>query len=300
MSILDEFLKYLNVVKGYSHHTLRNYELDLQRFGTFLKGRGSDFLSVTKKDLRAYLSHLHEAGYKRRTILRATASMRSFYKYLTRQEKMSYNPMHEIDSLKAEKPLPKALTQEEVVQFLELPDTSDLLGLRDRALLELLYSSGLRISELTGLSRSDVDLSARLMRVRGKGKKERVVPMTKLASQWLTKYLDAPSRQQDGKRHKAERDHSAIFLNRWGRRLSVRSCDRLFKAYQLQSGLAHRITPHTLRHSIATHWLENGMDLKTIQEILGHESLSTTQIYTKVTLDLKREAYDKAHPLASK
>ncbi|MDN3504560.1 MAG: tyrosine recombinase XerC [Rhabdochlamydiaceae bacterium] len=296
--ILEEFLNVQKVVKNGSVHTIRAYEIDLEQYFQYLKDHKINYKLITRKQLRLFLDLLHQRRLSRRTILRRVATMRSFYKYLVSAEKMSFNPMHEIDNLKLDKPIPKALSQEEINRFLSLPDHSTLLGLRDQAMLELLYSSALRISELTELNRTDIDFSAQLMRVKGKGKKVRVVPVTKMAINWLQKYLNSEERMKGGKLTKGQEDHRAIFLNRWGKRLSVRSCDRQFKIYQKQSGMAHLITPHTLRHSIATHWLENGMDLKTIQEILGHESLSTTQIYTKVSLTVRQKVYNEAHPLA--
>ena len=296
MKILTQFLNYCESIKNASKHTLRAYELDLIKYLNFLEK--IDPLKVERRDLRRYLDFLHKKNYKRRTVLRHIAALRSFYKFLMRQDIIHHNPMDDIDNLKLDKPIPKALTVDEVNHFLELPDVSTHLGLRDRALLELLYSSGLRISELIALDRSDIDFKQRTMRLKGKGKKERLVPMTKTASNWLTQYLNDPIRFEGGKWNKPQKNSSAIFLNRWGSRLSLRSCDRLFRSYQLKSNLAHKITPHTLRHTIATHWLENGMDLVTIQQILGHESLSTTQIYTKVTSRHRREVYDKTHPLS--
>jgi integrase/recombinase XerC len=163
--------------------------------------------------------------------------------------------------------------------------------------MELFYSSGLRISELVGLNKPDFDTVNLTLRVKGKGKKERVIPITKNAAAWINSYLNHPERAMDSDRHQAEKNHDAIFLNKWGERLSVRSVDRNFQFFLKQSGLASKATPHTIRHTIATHWLENGMDLKTIQILLGHSSLSTTTIYTQVSTKLKKVVYDKAHPL---
>lgn len=296
--ILDEFLNVQKVVKQASMHTLRAYAIDLKKFLRFTEERCIDPLHIQRQELRLFLTKLHEARYQKRTILRCIAALRSFYKFCTQEGKIKSNPMHEIDNLKLDKLLPKALTIDEVNQFLELPNTQEFLGLRDRALLELLYSSGLRISELAYLNRGDIDFASRMMRIRGKGKKERLVPMTQTAAEWVKKYLNAKERIRGGRMHQPQRDHSAVFLNRFGKRLSLRSCDRLFESYRKRSLLPHRITPHTLRHTIATHWLERGMDLRTIQAILGHESLSTTQIYTKVSMTRRQEVYTKAHPLA--
>jgi len=192
------------------------------------------------------------------------------------------------------KTIPTPLTPEQIGRFFEQPDTQNYLGFRDRCIMELFYSSGLRISELVGLNRKDIDEANRLVRVRGKGKKERVIPMTQQAVTWVKRYLEHPERRF------VEVDREAIFLNKWGKRLTARSVDRQFEQYLKQSGLAGKITPHTLRHTIATHLLEKGMDLKTIQTLLGHSSLATTTIYTQVSSRLKREVYEKAHPLAQR
>lgn len=208
--------------------------------------------------------------------------------------------MEEIDSPKLEKSLPKALSFAQVERLLSQPDTTSYLGFRDRCIMELLYSSGLRISELAGLNRRDLDAPNQFLRVMGKGKKERLIPITASACKWIGEYLDHPEREEDGKQHLAQVDKEAIFLNKWGKRITVRSLDRNFAKYLVASGLPSSVTPHTIRHTIATHWLENGMDLKTIQVLLGHSSLVTTTIYTKVSGRLKREVYDKAHPSAKK
>jgi integrase/recombinase XerC len=208
--------------------------------------------------------------------------------------------MEEIESPKLGKRIPGILAYDQVERLFSQPDTTDYLGFRDRCIMELLYSSALRISELTGLNREDLDSRNQRLRVRGKGKKERIVPITKTATQWIHDYLNHPERMLDSNRHQAQIDPHAIFLNKWGQRLSVRSIDRHFKDYLRHSGLAATITPHTIRHTIATHWLEKGMDLKTIQTLLGHSSLATTTIYTQVSMGLKRQVYNKAHPLAKK
>ncbi|MEI6243007.1 MAG: tyrosine-type recombinase/integrase, partial [Chlamydiota bacterium] len=172
------------------------------------------------------------------------------------------------------------------------------LGYRDRSTMELFYSSGLRLSELVQLNRQDLDTGRGVLHIRGKGKKGRVVPITKTAMEWIVSYLNHEERLVKTTEHEAEEDTEAIFLNKWGRRLTVRSIDRHFQTYLKQSGLLGKITPHTIRHTIATHWLEKGMDLKTIQLLLGHSSLSTTTIYTHVSPKLKRAVYDKTHPRA--
>ncbi len=280
--MIDQFLKYLEVVKNVSPHTLRAYTSDLTRFAMFVD---IDLAKVTKKEVRSYLATL-----PKKTILRNLSALRSFYKYAIREKQVEQSPLEEIASPKREKKLPVSITYEQVVHLLNQPDLSNYLGFRDRVIMELFYSSGLRLSELTGLNRKDFDRTAMILNIFGKGKKQRQAPITDNAAQWLVKYLSHPERN--------EQDREAIFLNKWGTRLNPRSVDRNFAAYLRQSGLSERITPHTIRHTIATHWLEKGMDLKTIQLLLGHTSLATTTIYTHVSTKLKREVYDKTHPRA--
>ena len=282
---VDQFLSHLNLAKGVSEHTLRAYRLDLVAFFTFAEGE-----EITKRAVRRYLAHLHEQKASSRTILRRLSSLRSFYRYALREKWVEQSPLEEIDSPKKEKRLPISITYSQVQHLFTQPDTSCYLGFRDRAIMELFYSSGLRLSEVAGLNRRDFDAKNLILNIFGKGKKQRQAPITATAADWLVRYLNSPERD--------EKDPQAIFLNRHGKRLSPRSIDRNFAAYLKASGLSERVTPHTIRHTIATHWLENGMDLKTIQMLLGHTSLATTTIYTHVSPKLKREVYDKTHPRA--
>lgn len=293
-TIIQDFIHHLEVVKNASEHTLRNYHLDLKAFEVFAGKK-----EIDKKFIRSYLGHLQMRGVSKRTVLRHLSSIRSLFKYLLKEKKIKENPAADIGSPKLDKPIPKALSYEEVEELFRQPNIDELLGLRDRSIMELFYSSGLRISELASLSRSDFNFRTRSLRVKGKGKKERIVPITQTVAKWIQDYLKDPRRYEEGKPC-AEKNPSAIFLNKWGERLTTRSIDRLFKNYLRKSGLAGNITPHTIRHTIATHWLEKGMDLKTIQMLLGHSSLSTTTIYTRVSTKLKREVYEKAHPRAKK
>jgi integrase/recombinase XerC len=290
----EKFLTYLQAIKNASVHTLRNYGMDLSDFQGFAKT--DDVKSIDKRVIRGYLAHLN-TKHTKRTILRRLSALRSFFKYLLKEGAIPANPLEEIDAPKLEKKIPSPLTREEIDRLFQQPDIKTFLGFRDRSIMELFYSSGLRISELVGLSRSDFDAENLTLRVKGKGKKERVIPITKNSAAWISSYLNHPERALDGDQHFAEKDQSAIFLNKWGERLTVRSVDRNFKAFLKLSGLAAKATPHTIRHTIATHWLENGMDLKTIQVLLGHSSLATTTIYTQVSTKLKKDVYDKAHPL---
>jgi integrase/recombinase XerC len=288
---VSQYLNYLRVVKNSSEHTLRNYGLDLAAFGVFFNKEGFAIKEVDKRAVRAYLASLSAKNATKKTILRRLSSLRSFYKYLVKERHIEQNPLDEIDSPKLDKRIPPSLSYAQVERLFEQPDTTEYLGFRDRCIMELFYSSGLRISELVGLNREDFDERNFRLRVMGKGKKQRVVPITQTAAKWLKDYLNHPDRE--------ELDKAAIFLNKWGKRLTGRSIDRHFERYLLTSGLAAKITPHTIRHTIATHWLEKGMDLKTIQVLLGHSCLATTTVYTQVSTRLKKEVYDKAHPLVS-
>lgn len=297
---VDQFLAYLKLSRAVSEHTLRGYLLDLQGFGVFSQEKGTLLLEdITKRAVRRYLAYLHEKNAGIRTIMRRLSALRSFYKFAVRSKLVTDNPLEEIDSPKPEKKLPVSIEYAQIEHLLNQPDLNSYLGLRDRAMMELMYSSGLRLSELVGLNRKDFDFKGLQINVFGKGKKQRISPITQTAAEWVLKYLNHPERMLDCQEHRAEVDPRPIFLNRWGQRISARSVDRNFAMYLKKSGLSLRITPHTIRHTIATHWLEHGMDLKTIQLLLGHTSLATTTIYTHVSSKLKREVYDKTHPRAN-
>ena len=286
-----QFLSYLRTVKNASKHTVRNYAIDLNALKHFLQKelppekvpekiqfndeyarrdtKHDHLLSLKEIDrscLRQFLNHLAQNNIQKRTIVRRISSLRTFFKFCVRQKLLGKNPAELLESPKLDKRIPLSLTYDQVQRLFEQPDTSSYLGFRDRCIMELFYSSGLRVSELVALNRRDVDQNALLVRLRGKGKKERVIPITKNAATWISSYLEHLERHQV--------DEEAIFLNRIGTRLSTRSVDRKFDKYLTASGLAGKVTPHTIRHTIATHWLENGMDLKTIQLLLGHSSLT--------------------------
>lgn len=289
-----DFLEYLRVIKDASPHTLRNYAIDLTSFEAFMKEKNpeTDFSveGIDRTLIRHFLAKLHQDGKSKKTSARKMSSLRSFFSHLIGKKLITLNPIEDLENPKLEKKIPTTMRYEQVEALFSQPDVSDPLGFRDRTIMELLYSSGLRVSEVAALGREDLDLSNFLIKLKGKGKKERIVPITKSAAKWIQDYLDHPERKQE--------DKKAIFLNRFGTRLTTRSIDRHFDQYLRMSGLSESITPHTIRHTIATHWLENGMDLKTIQVLLGHTSLSTTTIYTQVSPKLKKSVYDKAHPRA--
>ncbi len=319
------FLQYLRAVKNSSEHTIRSYATDINSLKSFMEDHyhgqlpKSDFppkidfqkpylecrhsldnliiiASIDRKTIREFLAHLYNLKQQKRTVARRLCALRTFFTYCCSQKLISSNPTEEIETPKFDKMLPHPLTYEQVVHLFTQPDTSSYLGVRDRTILELFYSSGLRINELASLDRENFDADSLLIKLKGKGKKERIVPITKNAATWILSYLNASERFSPTQGHYPEQDHEAIFLNCLGTRLTTRSIDRSFKQYITASGLAGKATPHTIRHTIATHWLENGMDLKTIQLLLGHSTLATTTIYTHVSSKLKKQTHQKAHP----
>lgn len=297
---IADYIQYLKMVKGASPHTVRNYGIDLAAFRAFLEEKhpALKINVICRKTLREFIAFLNGEQLKKKSILRRISSLRSFFKHAHKSGWVTQNPAEFLETPKAEKKIPCTLSYDQIEKLLALPDTGSYLGLRDRTMMELFYSSGLRVSELVGLDIGNIDRGSLLIKVRGKGKKERIVPITRTALQWIAHYVDAPERYMDTDEHSAVVDEDAVFLNKHGTRISVRSVDRSFVAYLKRSGLAGKVTPHTIRHTIATHWLENGMDLKSIQTLLGHANVTTTTIYTKVSTQLKRKVYNESHPRA--
>lgn len=291
--IIQLFLDYLTGEKNSSAHTVKNYKIDLREFVLFLKEK--NFKNVSYLDIRSFLAHLQSRNYSKSSISRKLACLRSFFKYLAREEKIESNPAAGISTPKREKKLPDFLDPPEVVRLLEAPDKNKWEEKRDKAILETLYSSGLRVSELVGLNQEDVDSFGALVRVRGKGKKERIVPLGQMAIKALQSYL---GHQPAPRLKKISATKVPLYLNRSGGRLTDRSVRRMINKYVRRTGLNKEVSPHMLRHSFATHMLDRGADLRSVQELLGHENLSTTQIYTHVTTQRLKEAYDTAHPRA--
>jgi tyrosine recombinase XerC len=299
--IYDEYIKYyLEAEKGASPYTVRNYRDDLLDFLYFLKKKKIDPLKETEKGmevdrhvLRDYLSHLVDAGVAKASIARKLSAIRSFYRYLVREGILAKNPLEQVSSPKLDKRLPSFLTVEEVERLLSAPDPSTPLGQRDRALLELLYASGLRVSELVGLALEQINLETNEIRVLGKGSKERVVLMGMPAVEALKNYLEQGRNQLLAKKRS-----QALFLNRYGQRLLERDVQRLLNKHAKKAGIGKRVHPHLLRHTFATHLLDGGADLRVVQELLGHARLTSTQIYTHVTKGQARKVYLSAHPLA--
>ena len=286
---IDKFINYLKVERNASDHTIINYTIDLGVFKTFLGDRQIE--TIDHLALRRFLAELRAKNYAKRTIARKLASLRSLFRFLFREGYIKKNPITAISTPKLDRKLPVFLDVVKIERLLQSPSESDEAGVRDRALLETLYSTGIRVSELVGLDIDDVDIISGVVKVLGKGSKERVVPIGEPALNAIRKYLDTRA----GSRVK---DKDAVFLNNHGRRLTDRSVRRVVDKHIRACSMTEKISPHSLRHSFATHLLDRGADLRSVQELLGHANLSTTQIYTHVTMDRLKSVYDKAHPRA--
>jgi integrase/recombinase XerC len=317
--IIHEFLDYLKFEKHFSEHTAKCYNADLGQFCQYLSGEGSHsseswsggnntggsiatqtetkieqlLLSITTDVVRAFMAVLNDKQYSKSTIARKLATLRSFYKFLVKRGHLSTNPVMAVRTPKQEKKLPKFLEYEQVKKLIETPPTDNWLGARDRAIMETLYSTGVRVSELVGLNIDDVDFLSEVLHIRGKGKKERLTPIGSSSLQAIQHYMEFRNKRAQSN---GNFDPKVLFVNKHGRRLSTRSVRRKMDKYLKIAGLDPSISPHTLRHSFATHMLNNGADLRSVQELLGHQSLSTTQIYTHLTTKKLKEVYDNAHP----
>lgn len=295
---IPRFLRYMEVERNASELTIKSYREDLTGLIEFLsQDRPEPSPSeISPLDLRGFVAALHEAGYAKSSIARQLASMRSFFRFAMREGLVESNPAKPLRNPRPERKLPHFLSTEEIGALLEAPPSDQKMGLRDRSILETMYSAGLRVGEVVGVNDDDLDLSEGLVRVRGKGKRERLAPIGSFARRALTRWLkvrqlaaDLPSQQQP-----------PVFVNKFGRRITTRSIARMLEKYLKVAGLDRRTTPHTLRHSFATHLLDRGADIRSVQELLGHKSLVTTQIYTHVSTAGLREAYEKAHPRANR
>lgn len=297
---IDSFLIYMQVEKNCSQRTFDNYQRDLfHGLDFFAAGLGKEDSEVNPGDIshrffRNYLGFLREKGYAKSTIARRLSAWRSFYRYLGREGVVDTDPLIKVRTPKGIKKLPRFLLLKYVTQLIESPDTSTPIGARDRAILEILYGTGIRISELVGLNRADVDIEEGFVRVLGKGSKERIVPMGHFSCESIEKYLTSGWPLLES----AKADEQALFINRYGARLSARGIRKMIDKYSKLAGINKNIYPHMLRHSFATHMLDAGADLRSIQEMLGHVQLSTTQAYTHVTLDRLVNIYKKSHPRA--
>ncbi len=321
--LVSQFLDYLHLEKHFSDYTVKSYGADLIQFGHFLSGQigraaaagGVDgaaapfepAAAISPEELdnrqvscepltvREFLAYLYGQNYTKSTTARKLATLRSFYKFLIRRGIVSANPLSTIRTPKQEKRLPRCLDLEQVQKLLDAPGDGDLLSSRDKAMLEVLYSSGIRVSELVELEMADLDLQEGVLRVRGKGRKDRLTPIGSQAIKAVQRYFELRATEPKCQGPHAQR----VFLNKHGEGLSTRSVRRKLDKYLLSAGLDPGISPHTLRHSFATHLLNNGADLRSVQELLGHQSLSTTQIYTHLSTSRVKEVYDAAHPRAN-
>jgi integrase/recombinase XerC len=294
---ISQFLRYMDVERNASDLTIKSYREDLMDMADFLTDEGSRKLvprDVSPTELRGYVTALHDAGYARTSISRKLASLRSFFRFAQRQQMVESNPAKPLRNPRGTRKLPHFLTAEEILKLLHAPEAASEMGLRDRAILEVIYSAGLRVSELVGMNDRDIDRVEGVVRVRGKGRKERMGALGKHALDALDRYLALRRPAPAGLKE------SPTFRNKFGNRLTTRSIARMLEKHILQSGLDTRTTPHTLRHSFATHLLDRGADIRSVQELLGHKSLVTTQIYTHVSTTNIKAAYGKAHPRASK
>ena len=296
---LQSFLRYLKLERNASELTIKSYREDLRCLIDYVtESMGSEPSpgQITPLDLRGYVSALHEAGYAKSSIARRLASMRSFFKFAQRDGLVSNNPAKPLRNPRKERKLPHFLTTAEIGKLLAAPPAAEKMGLRDRAIFETMYSAGLRVSELVGVNDGDLDFASGLVRVRGKGKRERLAPLGSFAVRALKRWLKV---RQLSKRS-PQGDAAPVFVNKFGNRLTTRSVGRMLEKYLKLTDLDLRTTPHTLRHSFATHLLDRGADIRSVQELLGHKSLVTTQIYTHVSTTRLREVYERAHPRAKK
>jgi integrase/recombinase XerC len=288
---IDRYLVHLVEVRDSSPHTVRAYSADLVGLAGYLEEKGVRAApEVTPLHLRMWVAHLLEKGLTASSRARMLSSVRAFFRFLVRERVVERNPASGLRSPRLPRRLPHFLTTDEVGRLLGAPDEADRFAVRDRAILETLYSSGCRIGELQTLDDADLDLSGGVARVRGKGKRERLAPLGRFAVEALRVWLRSRLTLLAG------RPERALFLNRFGGRLTARSISRMLKKYIAREGLSTRTSPHTLRHSFATHLLDAGADLRSVQELLGHKNLETTQIYTHVTVERMRRIYDRAHP----
>lgn len=292
--LIHEFINYLSVERGLAVNTLESYGRDLRQYSEFLDTDDESALdSVSRTTIVNYLLYLQSQGKATATIARRLAALKAFYQFLVREKRIHDDPTANLESPKLEKRLPKVLSVGEVERLLAQPDAGQAAGVRDRAMLELLYATGIRVSELVSLDVTDVNLEMGYIKCSGKGSKERIVPLGSLAIQSCRDYLGVAR-----PRLVREREEQALFVNHHGHRLTRQGFWKIVKKYADDAKIEKEITPHTLRHSFATHLLENGADLRSVQEMLGHADISTTQIYTQITRGRLKEVYAKAHPRA--
>lgn len=294
---LRRFSEYLEAERNASEHTIRNYLSDLRQFRDFLGGVQNPG-RITRLEVRGFIVELQKKGKSAVSISRKISSVRSFFRFMADEGLMKHNPAEGLPLPRRKKHLPGFLQVEETVKLLEAPPGDTAPGLRDRAILETLYSTGMRIGELVDLRLDSADYISGLVKVRGKGKKQRIVPIGEKAADALEKYIARRGELQAKSKKDIRQDNNALFLNLWGGKLTSRSICRMVHKYILLTGSKEGISPHSLRHSFATHLLNAGADLRTVQELLGHSSLSATQVYTHTTTSRLKAVYDSTHPRA--
>jgi len=302
MSFLDKFIRFLTYERNMSPATVSAYRRDLEQFELFCKEQNISLEEPTKIDIslvRRYLAVMQNRCLSRASVARKLCAIKAYFKYLARENIISSNPILGLSAQKKNKRLPSALSESEVLSLLAAPNLTDPLEIRDRAMLQLLYSTGIRISELVGMDISNYHPREAFVRVFGKGSKERVVPVGNRSCQSLENYLKISRPALLKKAHSKDgKENNALFLNKNGGRMTSRSVERMMKKYLMKSGLSRTYTPHSLRHSFATHLLDAGADIRSVQELLGHSDISTTQIYTDVSKERLYSVYNKAHPRA--
>lgn len=289
---MREFVDYLKIVKNYSDNTIRNYEIDLDEYKVFLDHKGITNYNVDYKIVREYIEYLNKLNYKSNTISRRISALRSFYKFLYKKNKVSINPMVLINNPKKEKELPKFLYVNEIEELLSQMDNS-IQGIRDHLIIELLYSTGIRVSELVNIKIKDIDFNNKIIKIIGKGSKERIVIYGSYLKNVLNNYLN---NSRCFIKNYNNTDYLVINMN--GNKITDRSIRNIINKYMKMTTIQKRISPHTLRHTFATHLLDNGCDLRAVQELLGHSDLGTTQIYTHISNERLRDVYLKSHPRA--
>ncbi|HRW13225.1 MAG TPA: site-specific tyrosine recombinase XerD [Syntrophomonas sp.] len=293
---ITAFLAYLGLEKGLTANTQAAYRRDLHKFLTYLQKQRSGIINweeVSKRDIISFLAGQMDEGAAYSTVARSLSSIKSFYKFMVMEDHLAVNPTTDLETPKINRKLPKVLSIEEVDKLIEQCNVMLPLGLRDRAMLELMYGTGLRVSELLSLQMDDINFTAGFLRCFGKGRKERIVPVNNSSITWIQRYITRTRREL--LRNQYER---TLFLNAHGRAMTRQGFFKILAGYAEKSGIEKEITPHTLRHSFATHLLENGADLRAVQEMLGHADISTTQIYTHITRSHLREVYHQCHPRA--
>jgi integrase/recombinase XerD len=289
---IDSYMNYIAVEKGLSRNTLDSYSGDLVRYANFLGGLGITEIGKTSKtEVMAYLLSLWKQGLSAKTVARSVSVLRGFYRWLADEGVLRGNPLEDMESPRTTRSLPEVLSLDEVESLLNQPNPSNPIGMRDKAMLELLYATGLRVSEFVHLVLNNVNLEAGYLIVLGKGGKQRVVPMGQEALDWLRRYLE-----ESRKRLLANRQSTLVFVSQWGKGMSRQGFWKIIKKYALMAGIRKNISPHTLRHSFASHLLEGGADLRSIQSLLGHVDISTTQIYTHVTRERLKKVHARYHP----